>query len=57
MMGNCLTKIKNTVMEEEGEEEGVKDLIDMTIRKMDFDKDGRIMTVKQNSNMPLITFK
>ena len=32
MMGNCLTKIKSNVMEEEGEEEGVKDLIDMTIR-------------------------
>ena len=42
MLGSCLTKIKNSVMEEEGEEEGVKDLIDMTIKKMDFDKDGKI---------------
>ena len=38
MMGSCLTKIKNSVMEEEG----VKDLIDMTIKKMDYDKDGKI---------------
>ena len=42
MMGSCLSKIKNTVMEEEGEEEGVKDLIDITIKKMDYDKDGKI---------------
>ena len=57
MMGNCLTKIKNTAMEDEGEEEGVKDLIDMTIKKMDYDKDGRIshqdflVTVNQDSLM------
>ena len=56
LMGNCLTKIKNN-MEEEGEEEGVKDLIDMTIKKMDYDKDGRInhqdflVTVNQDSLM------
>ena len=37
MMGNCL--YRNEV--EEGDE-GIKDLIDMTIRKMDVDKDGRI---------------
>ena len=57
MMGNCLTKIKNSAMEDEGEEEGVKDLIDMTIKKMDYDKDGRIshqdflVTVSQDSLM------
>ena len=40
MMGNCLYKNKGNT-EEEGDE-GVKDLIDMTIKKMDHDKDGRI---------------
>ena len=57
ILGSCLTKIKNTAMEEEGEEEGVKDLVDMTIKKMDFDKDGKIsyqdflLAVNQDSLM------
>ena len=57
MMGNCLTKIKNTAMEEEGEEEGVKDLIDMTIRKMDYDKDGRISHQECSGFIFLVTWK
>ena len=40
MMGNCLFKNKGNTEEES--DEGVKDLIDMTIKKMDHDKDGRI---------------
>ena len=42
MMGNCLfNNRRGSNVEEEGDE-GVKDLIDMTIKKMDQDKDGRI---------------
>lgn len=39
MMKTCLVKQGNT--EEDGDE-GVKDLIEMTLRKMDHDKDGRV---------------
>ena len=39
MMKTCLVKQGNT--EEDGDE-GVKDLIEMTVKKMDYDKDGRI---------------
>ena len=37
MMGNCLYRTEAEEMDE-----GVKDLIDMTIKKMDHDKDGKI---------------
>ena len=37
-MGNCLFRSN---ADEEGDE-GVKDLVDMTIKKMDHDRDGRI---------------
>ena len=40
MMKNCIVKNKGD-KEDEGDE-GVKDLIDMTIRKMDHDHDGKI---------------
>ena len=39
MMKSCMVKMGRS--EEEGDE-GVKDLIDMTLRKMDMDRDGRI---------------
>ena len=39
MMKTCLVKQGNT--EEDGDE-GVKDLIEMTMRKMDQDRDGRV---------------
>lgn len=41
MMGSCLSKVK-TAQDDTEEDEGVKDLIEMTIKKMDHDKDGRI---------------
>ena len=41
MMGSCLSKVK-TAQDDTEEDEGVKDLIEMTIKKMDYDKDGRI---------------
>ena len=41
MMGACLSKVKSNQDDTE-EDEGVKDLIEMTIKKMDHDKDGRI---------------
>ena len=41
MMGACLTKVKST-QEDTEEDEGIKDLIEMTLKKMDHDKDGRI---------------
>ena len=40
MLGNCL--LTNKVREESESEDGVKDLVDITLRKMDHDKDGRI---------------
>ena len=39
MMKTCLVKQGNN--EEDGDE-GVKDLIEMTLKKMDHDKDGRV---------------
>ena len=42
MMGSCLTKVKSVNQEDTEEDEGIKDLIEMTIKKMDHDKDGRI---------------
>ena len=39
MMKSCLVKQGTT--EDDGDE-GVKDLIEMTLRKMDHDKDGRV---------------
>ena len=39
MMKSCLVKQGNT--EEDGDE-GVKDLIEMTLKKMDHDKDGKL---------------
>ena len=41
MMGSCLSKVKSQQVESE-EDEGIKDLIEMTVKKMDYDKDGRI---------------
>ena len=41
MMGACLTKVKST-QEDTEEDEGIKDLIEMTLKKMDHDKDGKI---------------
>lgn len=41
IMGSCLSKVK-TATDEAEEDEGIKDLIDMTIKKMDHDKDGKI---------------
>ena len=39
MMKTCL--VKQGTNEEDGDE-GVKDLIEMTLKKMDHDKDGRV---------------
>ena len=42
MMGSCLSKVKTVNQDDNEEDEGIKDLIEMTIKKMDHDKDGRI---------------
>ena len=40
MLKTCMIKTSNA--DEDGEEDGVKDLVDITMRRMDHDKDGRI---------------
>ena len=41
MMGSCLSKVKGT-QEDTEEDEGIKDLMEMTLKRMDHDKDGKI---------------
>lgn len=40
LLKDCMFKASHT--QDEDGDEGVKDLIDMTMRKMDHDKDGRV---------------
>ena len=40
MLKTCMIKTSNA--DEDGEEDGVKDLVDITMRRMDHDKDGRV---------------
>ena len=41
MMGSCLSKVKGG-QEDTEEDEGIKDLMEMTLKRMDHDKDGKI---------------
>ena len=41
MMGSCLSKVKGP-QEDTEEDEGIKDLMEMTLKRMDHDKDGKI---------------
>ena len=41
MMGSCLSKVKGGQDDTE-EDEGIKDLMEMTLKRMDHDKDGKI---------------